>query len=352
MRYLALLMIVWVSGCSDREPKAPVNQMVRTAKIFTVEQASSAVTFELVGRVEPLQTVDMSFQVGGPIENIPVLEGQSVKQGDLIAALEPIAFNLAVREAEAQLKLAREDLKRKQQLLTEKGIAKSVVEDAETILELRQVQVDAAQEALKDSRLFAPFDAYVGRRYLDNHTNVNPHDSVVRLYDVSQLLVVTSVPEVILATAKPEQVLELSADFGFLEGEKFPLTYRENRGDSDPLSQTYEVSFTLQTPAGSNILPGMTARVTAMINNAEVGDTLTQIPTSAVVVDDDNKLSVWVYHSDTSQVERRYIQAGLPTNELVPVTSGLVAGEQIIAAGARQLIEGMRIIPFEDNLDD
>ncbi|MFN3239843.1 MAG: efflux RND transporter periplasmic adaptor subunit [Pseudomonadales bacterium] len=252
MRYLTLLALSLLAACSDNAPLAPTDQMVRTAKIYTVEEASPTMRFEFVGRIEPLQTVDMSFQVGGPIESIPVLEGQTVKQGDLIAALESNEFDLALREATAQLKLAREDLKRKQKLLLDKGIARSTVDDAETILELRQVQVDKAQEALRDSRLHSPFDGYVGRRYLDSHTNVNPNEPVVRLYDMSQLLVVTSVPEVILATATPEQVVELSAEFAFLKGQKFPLTYRENRGYSDPLSHTYEVSFSLDSNSASN----------------------------------------------------------------------------------------------------
>ncbi|MFN3239382.1 MAG: hypothetical protein ACE37D_20345, partial [Pseudomonadales bacterium] len=88
------------------------------------------------------------------------------------------------------------------------------------------------------------------------------------------------------------------------------------------------------------------------INNPEANRAITQVPTSAVVADNDNQLSVWIYHSDTGQVERRAIETGLPTGDYIPVIRGLTAGEQIVAAGARQLITGMRVIPFEDNLDD
>ena len=83
------------------------------------------------GRVDAAQTVDLSFEVAGPLARLDVKEGQSVKSGELVAALDPKDFQLALREAEVQLKLARQDLLRKQKLIKDRGISQSLVDDAQ-----------------------------------------------------------------------------------------------------------------------------------------------------------------------------------------------------------------------------
>lgn len=346
MKIIVTVLIVLLASCSDRGLPEPENQMVRTAKIFKVEAAQPHIEFELVGRAEAVQTVDLSFQVGGPLEKLPVLEGQVISKGDLIASLEPREFDLAVREARAQLKLASQDLKRKQQVFAEKGIAKSAVEDAETIFELREVQLEKALEALKDSSLTAPFDAYVGQRYIDNFTNVRPLEPVVRLYDLSEVLIVASVPEQILATVQPEQIIEIIGEFPFLP-QPVPLTYRENRGDADALAQTYGVSFAMNNQAGTTILPGMTAKVRVKLKDPERQSAATYIPATSVVADPSNKLFVWVFNAADSSVEQRFIEAGVPSGELVPVIAGLQPGDEIVGAGASQLTANMKVTPYQ-----
>ncbi|MFT5561919.1 MAG: multidrug efflux pump subunit AcrA (membrane-fusion protein), partial [Litorivivens sp.] len=92
---LVLLLSLGASGCSDRKPPPIDDQMVRQAKLMTVETVSPIQELEFVGRVEAAQTVDMSFQVPGPLAQMSILEGQTLKRGELIAALETTEFDLA-----------------------------------------------------------------------------------------------------------------------------------------------------------------------------------------------------------------------------------------------------------------
>lgn len=343
---LLLSTITILASCSDRQPPPATDQMIRSAKVMTIEAANATQPLQLVGRVDAVQTVEMSFQVGGPLTQLPVLEGASLKKGDLIASLELNDFHLSVREAAAQLKLATQDLERKRRVLANDGIAKSAVEDAETIQHLRQVQLEKAREALSDARLIAPFDAYVAKRYVDRFTNIRPLDPIVRLHDLSQLVILTSIPESLLATVSPERVLQLSATFDFLPDQTFPLTYYENRGDAEHMAQTYEVSFTMENPPESNILPGMTARVSLELQNSGANNIIAYLPPTAIVADASNQLSVWLLNTDSGLVSRRFIQTGTPVKNLVPVMKGLTPGDVVVTAGANQLIEGMRVEPI------
>ena len=168
---------------------------------------------------------------------LPILEGQEIAEGGLLAALEPRDFELAVKEAEVQVKLAAQDLQRKQQVLSQQGIARSVVDDARSVYELQVVRLDKAREQLADSRIVAPFDAFVSERYVDNHANVERGTRIARLLDLNRILVVANIPEALLATGDEEQLVSMAAEFDFIPGHTFPLDLYENKAEADTVAQ-------------------------------------------------------------------------------------------------------------------
>ena len=163
---IVLVTLFSLFGCVDSTEPEAVDQSVRPARIFVVQDRSKILNYEFVGRIEAAQSIDMTFEVSGPLVALPVLEGQNIERGGLVAALETKDFELAVQEAQVQLQLARQDLERKQRVLRQKGIARSVVDDAKSNYELQRVRLEKARESLADARLLAPFDAYVTRRYV------------------------------------------------------------------------------------------------------------------------------------------------------------------------------------------
>ncbi len=343
VRVFGLISLFLLSGCADRSDPDPADQSVRPARIFVVKDTGETMQQEFVGRVEAVQSIDMTFEVSGPLEQLPVLEGQTIARGELVAALDPTDFELAVREAQVQLQLAKQDLERKQQVLEQRGIARSVVDDAKSIYDLQRVRLDKARESLADSRLTAPFDAYVARRYVDNFVTIRAGEKVVRLHDPDRLLVVASIPEHLLATVTDEQVIGIDAVFDFAPGEKFPLTPYENRGEADAVAQTYEVSLALDRPEGWNILPGMTATVIGRFRDKDAGASTMYVPTSALVSDGQEQFYVWLFDPETLGVARRDIAVDAPQGDGVPVLNGLQDGDMIVATGASQLREGMRV---------
>jgi RND family efflux transporter MFP subunit len=345
-RITIALGLVLLAACTDRTPPEPEQQSIRPAKLMTVGSVSNEVVYEFTARIEAYQSIDLSFEVGGPLDQLIVREGETIEKGALIAALDPTDFQLAVREAEVQLKLAAQDLNRKRKVLKENGIAKSIVEDAESQYQLQSVRLRRAKERLEDTRIHAPFEAYVSQRYQDTHVNVGPGTPIVRLHDLNQLLVVISTPESLFATVTPDQVTRLWAEFSFAPGQEFEMLYHENRGEADALAQTYEVSFTMSKPEGLNVLPGMSAAAKIRVRGSEEGSIM--IPASSLVSGSDNSLFVWVFDPESQLVSRRPIKTGAPTQTGVPITGGLKNGEQIVIAGASQLQEGMQVRPFNE----
>lgn len=319
---------------------------MRPARVIRVEAAGGVMAHEFVARVEAAQSIDVSFEVDGVLAELPVLEGQTIERGQLVAALDPTDFRLAVREAELQVELARQNWERKRRLLAQQGIAASLVEDARSMHELQQVRLAQRRESLAKSRITAPFDAHVARRYVDNFVQVGAKDEVVRLNDLHELQVVAGVPEQLLVTVGTEQVVSIDAIFPFAPEQRFPLAFRENRGEADAVAQTYEVSFTMQRPAEYNILPGMTAAVRVALRSAAAA---AWIPASALVSGPDKGFFVWLHDPQTQAVRKQAVQVGPPAAHGVPVTAGLKGGEWVVSTGANQLQEGMRIRPMDDS---
>ncbi len=340
-----IVLMVFLAGCSDREPPEPQQQNIRPAKIMTVSSSGTSERYEFTARIEASQAIDLSFEVGGPLATVNVKEGVTAPKGSLVAALDPKDFELALSEANVQLKLAAQDLTRKQRVLKQNGIAKSQVEDALSNYELQQVRVRQARERLADAKITAPFDAYVSRRYLDEGVNVKSGEPIVRLLNLNKLLIVMSIPQGLIATVSAEQLLASWAAFSFIPDRKFDITYHENRGEADALAQTYEVTFTMDNPEEWNILPGMTAN--AFLDIRQSAEDHILVPASAIVPMPDNSLSVWVFDEDSQRVTRRTVMTQTPVKAGVPVTQGLNDGEQIIIAGASQLQDGMQVRPLE-----
>ena len=110
MKHISGLALVFMlTGCLDRTPPEPALQHIRPAKLMTVTSKSDGVQYNFTARLEALQSIDLSFEVGGPLHEIPVREGESIESGSIIAALDPTEFQLAVQEAKIQLKLAAQD---------------------------------------------------------------------------------------------------------------------------------------------------------------------------------------------------------------------------------------------------
>ena len=346
MRRAALWLWVWLLvGCDTTAPPEPVDQYERPARLYRLTPQAMADRHQFVGSVQAAQSIDIAFEVGGNLERLLLREGQTIRRGTLMAALNKREFELRAREAAVQLKIARQDFERKQKLLERGGISESTVVDARTLLELRRVQLQQARKTLADTELRAPFDAYVANRYVDNFVVVSQGQPIGRIHDLTELVIAANVPQHLLATVTPDQVLDMHATFDFAPGLEFPLTYRENRGEAASVAQTYEVTFTMARPETPNILPGMTATVALSLRSDGDGERLS-IPSSALTSDAEDDFIVWRFDPQTRDVTRQPVRVEPGEDGFFTVTSGLAAGDVIVAAGAHQLQPGMRVRPM------
>ncbi|WP_111655472.1 efflux RND transporter periplasmic adaptor subunit [Isoalcanivorax indicus] len=349
LRHLSLILasasLFLLSGCGDTPPEDD-DAGLRPVRVMTVGGDVGLTSRRFVGRVDAVSTVDLSFQVGGRIAELPVQQGSVVQAGGLIAALDPTDYRLAVREAEVQREQARRDLDRQRTLLERGTVSPAAFDQAKTQYDLADVALDNARRNLSYTRISAPFDALVTRRLVDRHTNVQPNTTVVRVQDVTELRVHINVPEHLVRISSEASLFDVSAFFSQHPDRPFKLEYREHETEPDAVTQTYQVSFGMPRPEDFNVLPGMTVTVEIRTRGAHA-DTSFQIPVGALDMTADGEFRVWIYDEESRAVSPRAVKVGLLGLDQATIIDGLDAGDTLVTAGTVFLRDGMRVRPFE-----
>jgi len=341
-----------LQGCDNGEPggaaQAEASRIAeaRPVRIHTVKADGAARTRQFSGRVRAVQTVDLSFQVGGEIVKLPVRESERVEKGDLIAALDKEDFERRLREAKVRRDLAKAKLKRAESLRDKQFASEASYDDAKAEYDLAVVAVETAQQNLEYAEIHAPYDAIITKRLVDNYTVISAGTQVVRIQDMSEIQIDINVPETLFAKVAREQVESMEAVFPAAPDRRFPLEYREHETQADPVAQTYRVTLAMPVPEDINILPGMTASVFVKLSSStDSGDGL-RIPAAAVSADAGKQPFVWVLDPDSNAVSKRPVEIGPLRGDEAVITEGLAPGEQIVSAGVSFLQEGQVVRPL------
>jgi RND family efflux transporter MFP subunit len=341
-----LFLVGLLSGCSPSEAQTSEQHSVSSVRVETLGDEMSAASRRFVGRVDAVSNVDLSFQVGGRLLELPVQQGRLLPKGSLLARLDPADYQLALEQAEVRLRQAQRDLQRKQTLLTHNSVPRAVVDEAEDQLRLAQLAVDSAQRNLSYTRIDAPFDLLVTRRLADAYVNLQPGVPVVRVQDVTEFRVHISVPEdLVRLVSNPEQVKAVLLLPGNQQ-QRLPLEYREHATEPDEVIQTYQVTFGFERPENLNLLPGMTATVVITAQSSQLTPDHLELPMSAINTAEDGSFYVWIFNPESGEVQPRSVEVGKLVDDRVELLSGAKAGEQVVTAGSSRLHEGMRVRPF------
>jgi RND family efflux transporter MFP subunit len=339
---LALAALV-LAACDDRAP-APQPEVARPAQIITLGAADLGSGLRFPGRVRAVKRAELAFDVPGRIVEFPVTEGQRLAAGELIAALDPQAFKLQLDAARAQYDKARADYERVEKVWRDtQAVARAEVDQKRTAMDVARSRYAAARKDFEDTRLTAPFDGVLTRRYVENFQAVQAKEPVASVQDLSELEVVIYVPERIVQGA-PRRVAG-EATFEGIPGRRFPVTLKSFSSEADPQTQTYEVVLTLTRPQDVTILPGMAAEVFPVASAGE-GEQALLVPMKAIFAGPDGGSRVWVVDDETSRVSQRPVQIGEVTDEGAVVTAGLVPGERIVTAGISHLRDAMLVRPL------
>ena len=318
-----------------------------------------------LGTVNSTYTVTVHSRVDGQLEKVHFTEGQLVKEGQLLAELDPRPYQAALTQAEGQLlrdqallKNAQLDLQRYRQLLAQNSIAKQQV-DTQEALELQyqgtvkndQGIVDNAKLQLSYSRITAPVSGRVGLRQVDPGNIVHASDAngVVVITQVDPINVLFSVPETSLTT-----VLNASQDAkGQLKVEVWDRDNLHKIADGMLLA----IDNQLNTATGTVNLKAKFANdkqvlfpnqfVNVHLQLGARANVVT-VPTAAIQL---GKVGSYVYTvNEDATVSISKIVPGPVSGDNTIVENGLQAGQKVVIDGLDKLRDGAKIKLVDRNV--
>ncbi|WP_170478481.1 efflux RND transporter periplasmic adaptor subunit [Ruegeria arenilitoris] len=320
------------------------DQTTKPVKLMQVRETTPGFSRQFFGRVAARQTVDLAFQVGGQIVDMPITEGFVIPKGGLIASLDQEPFELRLNRARLQKDQADRTVARLSRL---RGTAASqvAVDDAETAAQLAAIAVRDAEYELEHATLTSPFDALVSSRAVEAFTTVSAGTPIVRIHDMSELRIEVDVPEILFQRTGQQDDIEITAKFP-VSDEIFPLEIREFDAETSSVGQTFRIQFGLTPPEGLQILPGSSVTVTAKVQDNRTGIVA---PATAIIADAKGDLGVMVFSpvgADEGTVSRVSVKIEPTQTGDVRVLEGLTDGDEIVVAGGSSLDDGQTVRRF------
>lgn len=337
---------VLLTACNDTEVSQPEKQVIKPA-FYEVASATTNESLTFNGIVQSSERAELSFRVSGQLVAINVKEGDYVQKGQLLAALESGDAEIALQSAKVELSNIDTEYKRAKALFDgSKAISASQLDEISTRLNLAKNKEAEAERQLGYTKIVAPFDGIIGRKYIDNYTQIQPNEPVFTLHNPEELEVEINIPDTVMASES--NGVDAIAEITSIPDHEFKLSLKAYSTHADDDTQTYSVLLSFSDVGEHRVLPGMTAKVKPVQNTNNAKD-LEQIylPLTAVVPDNKGNQFVWVIGADNT-LEKRFVSVGELNGKRVAIESNLKEGEKVVIAGLSALLDGMQVRPVEN----
>ncbi|MYL82887.1 MdtA/MuxA family multidrug efflux RND transporter periplasmic adaptor subunit [Desulfovibrio aerotolerans] len=323
----------------------------------TARTGVAPVTLSGIGTVTPLRTVTVTSRVDGELMNVRFEEGQLVKEGDLLAQIDPRAFAAQLEQYQGQLakdtailENARADLIRYANLAQKDMLAGqtkdtqlSLVHQYEGAIRTDKALIDNARLQLEYSRITAPVTGRVGLRKVDA-------GNMVKAADTTGLCVITQVSPISVLFTLPEDQLPAVLS-RFRAGEKLSVAAYDRTMTRKLATGTLgNVDNQIDTTTG-------TVKLRAVFDNTDEALFPNQFVNAELLLEERKDVilvpAAAVQHGPKGArvyvvgaegvAKSQPVTAGMAVGEDVVIASGLAAGAVVVVEGADRLRDGAKV---------
>lgn len=340
---------IWLAACSGEQQQS-VRQSNPVPVVVTTPTSSGGNLVSVSGQVQSQQTAVISTRVMGFVQKVLVANGQTVKQGQLLATInsDDILAKRAqatamVQEAEAALALAKKDYDRFTELYKQQSASSKEYENITLHYQSVKSKAEAAKQMQREAdamlaytNLTAPFAGVVVQKNIDAGSMANPGMPLFVVEQPGNYEVKASVQEQDIAKIKrgSKATVTLKATGKVVEG-----VVKEVSPSSSFSGGQYQVTITVPTKETTDFYSGMTVHVSIATAGAPTQkEESIRIPAEAVIYHD--QLTGIYTVTDKNTAVLHWIRLGKKAGNEVEVLSGLTAQEQIILSAEGKLYNG------------
>ena len=338
------------------------NMPVPPASVSSAEARSESWMSSLagVGTVIASNGTEVTTEAGGIVAALHFESGAKVKKGDLLVTLSAGTEQADLLRLQAQATLAKSELGRLERLYKLEAISKSELDRAETDYSAARAATESQRAKLAQKVIRAPFSGQLGIRKVNVGEYLNPGTPIVTLQALDPVYVDFTLPEQDLAQVATGQTVTVSVD---AHGDR---RFTGKVSAVEPLIDSQTRNFKVRATfanADAALRPGLFARASVAL--ADSRDVVV-IPRTAVSYNPYGN-SVYVIQKAEAAagqagadaaggakaengaakaedgtgeqlvVRRRFVKTGEARGDLVVITEGLKAGEQVATSGLLKL---------------
>jgi membrane fusion protein, multidrug efflux system len=347
-----LTLAALVVGCSAapkrRAPRVPI-------LVARAEQRSIPYEIEATGTVEPMQSAEVTPQVGGPVTKIAFHEGDEVRAGQVLIQIDPRPFLAAAERAAGALardrameQAARNDFERSQELAKQSVISESELDTKRSawLSSAASARSDSAALAsarldLANATLRAPISGKTGALSIHIGDLARANDAngaAVTINQIRPIRVRFTVPQSDLpelrrqrGRALPVEVVTGESDTTWIPGK---LAFVDNQVDAASGTVLLKAEF---PNLHSELWPGEFVRVRLRMFD-QAGAVV--VP-SAAVTSSQSGPYLYVVKADTT-VETRKVVVSRTWRDLTVIADGVEPGETVVTDGQLRLSPGAK----------
>ena len=324
------------------EALSTLEKKTETEALVSVTKVSDTIFnhyLEIQGNVDTKENLVIYPQFSGTLVSLNVVAGQKVSKGQVLGKIDDGGLSQQVAQLETQAALAKTTFERQKRLWDQKIGSEIQYLQAQTTMVSQQKAVAQIKAQLAKTMVIAPISGTVDEIMTDRGAVVSPGQGIVRVVNLSNMYVSTSVPESYIGKLKvgTPVAVELSS-----LGKTYQGKIRQVGNNINPNNRTFGIEVSV--PNTDNLLrPNQVAKLKVIdyINKNTI-----VVPTNVIQKDGQNNEFVFVASDATAKTataKKTLVKTGKSAGNVTEILSGLNANDLIVTDGANAISEGMKL---------
>ena len=317
-----------------------------TVSTMVIETSEWQPKLTSVGNVRAFRGVELSTEIGGLVQTVPIKSGQDVNAGDLLIKLNDASDVAQLNSLKALADLAKVINERDKQQLAIQAISKNVFDTSKADAKSKQAQVEQQIALVAKKNLKAPFSGRIGIVSINPGQYVNPGDHLLTLQTLDPIFVDFNLPQNNAEQIQVGQDVTVTTDA--FKDASFTGKITAVSPKVDTNTRNIQVEAQIANP-DKKILPGMFANV-----NIQIGGPvkLLTLPQTSVTY---NPYGSTVFIAKPTgkkdkqgnpalEAQQVFVTTGATRGDQVSILKGVDEGATVVTSGQLKLKNGTPLI--------